>query len=323
MAEEGEEDAMRSPIRAKVYRFVMACAVTLVTTIALIAAATFPYDVDRPLSAEELEKNRNYYADAYRKSTPTEDQPNSDYETKYVREAARAAKDAHVKEWVSGFASMYGLQDRAILDVGSGRGYLQDVVGNYTGLDISSNVARFYHKKFVLGSATAMPFRDNSFDGGWSIWVLEHVPNPEQALLEIRRVMKNNAVFYLRPAWLCTSWAAEGYDVRPYSDFDWKGRLIKASIPVRTSLPFRFIELVSNRELRNLAAGFGPTRLHYRLLQPNYKDYWGPDSDAVNRIDRSEAMLWFRSRGDECLNCDSPWWGLPALVIRIHKQDVP
>ena len=52
---------------------------------------------------------------------------------------------------------------------------------NYTGLDISPSVARFYHKKFVLGSATAMPFPDNSFDGIWSIWVFEHVPNPEQA----------------------------------------------------------------------------------------------------------------------------------------------
>jgi hypothetical protein len=64
------------------------------------------------------------------------------------------------------------------LDIGSGRGYLQDVVENYPGLDISSNVSRFYHKKFVLGSATAKPFSDNSFDGGWFIWAAEHVPNP-------------------------------------------------------------------------------------------------------------------------------------------------
>jgi hypothetical protein len=47
----------------------------------------------------------------------------------------------------------------AVLEIGSGRGYLQDVAQNYTGLDISPSVARFYHKKFVLGSATAQAGR--------------------------------------------------------------------------------------------------------------------------------------------------------------------
>jgi hypothetical protein len=31
--------------------------------------------------------------------------------------------------------------------------------------------------------------------------------------------------------------------------------------------------------------------------------YWQVDSDAVNSIDSNEAMLWFISRGVECLNC--------------------
>jgi len=39
-------------------------------------------------------------------------------------------------------------------------------------------------------------------------------------------------------------------------------------------------------------------------------------------VDRYEAMLWFRSRGDECLNCGASgsllMMGIP-LVIRIHK----
>jgi Methylase involved in ubiquinone/menaquinone biosynthesis len=73
---------------------------------------------------------------------------------------------------------------------------LQDAAQNYTGLDISPNVARFYHKKFVLGSATAMPFPDNSFEAIWSIWVFEHVPNPEQAFREARRVMRDNGVLF-------------------------------------------------------------------------------------------------------------------------------
>ncbi|HUA62390.1 MAG TPA: class I SAM-dependent methyltransferase [Verrucomicrobiae bacterium] len=305
-------------------RTALRLAVLAAGAVALIVATGFPYDVDKPLSAEELAKNRNYYAEAYRKEAPAEAQPATEYDTRYVQIAARAA-DAHdIKGQVARFVDKYALRNGAMLDIGSGRGYLQDVVENYTGLDISSSVGRFYHKKFVLGSATAMPFPDNSFDGGWSIWVLEHVPNPEQALSEMRRVMKNNAVFFWYPAWNCRPWFAEGYQVRPFSDFDWKGKLTKASIPLRDSYGFIAVERVSIRSLRSMAAWFGPTRLHYRLLQPNYKVYWQGDSDALNNIDRYEAMLWFTSRGDECLNCEGRAGGLrqgdtPALVIRVRK----
>jgi SAM-dependent methyltransferase len=207
------------------------------------------------------------------------------------------------------------------LEIGSGRGYLQDLAQDYTGLDISPSVARFYHKKFVLGSATAIPFPDDSFDGVWSIWVFEHVPNPEQAFHEARRVTRDKGVLFLWPAWNCTPWAADGYEVRPYSDFGLRGKIIKASIPLRTSAPVIAMSLIPIRIVRNFVARFGPTRLRYRRLNPNYDKYWAADSDAVNSIDVQEAMLWFRSRGDECLNCDSRSVLLPAipLIIRVHK----
>ena len=314
---------MGSLARTKVRRWVAGCAIALGAAVVLIAATQFPYSVGRPQSAEELEKTRAYYAEAYKKAAPAEEQPTSEFETKYIRIAAEQADGQHITEQVARFAAAYGLRNGAVLDVGSGRGYLQDVVGNFAGLDISSTVSRFYHKRFVLGSATAMPFPDNSFDGVWSIWVLEHVPNPEQALLDIRRVAKKNAVLFLYPAWDNTDWAAQGYDVRPYSDFDLKGKLIKASIPVRRSALFKAAARVPARALRDVASRFGPTRLHYRLLQPNYKDYWETDSDAVNSIDRYEVMLWFRSRGDECLNCEGVSGSLlmksVPLIVRVHK----
>ena len=172
----------------------------VITAVLLISATHFPYDVDNPLSAEELERNRNYYADAYRKNAPLEEQSVSDYDTKYLQIASQASEHNRIEEQVADFISKYQLSKRALLDVGSGRGYLQDVVEDYTGLDISASVSRFYHKKFVLVSATEMPLSDNAFDGAWSIWVLEHVPNPEQALMEIRRVLKNGALLFLLPA---------------------------------------------------------------------------------------------------------------------------
>jgi SAM-dependent methyltransferase len=213
-----------------------------------------------------------------------------------------------------------------VLDIGSGRGYLQDVAEDYTGLDISPTVRRFYHKKFVLGSATALPFPDNSFDGAWSIWVFEHVPNPEQAFRECRRVVRDGGLIMLRPAWNCTTWPANGYRVRPYSDFNLAGKLKKAMIPIRFSAPFKAAEKVPVRFLRGVASLLGgPTTLHYTRLTPNHKEYWEPDSDAVNSLDRHEVMLWFRTRGDECLNCKGVagsifMSGEPWLIIRVHKQ---
>ena len=48
------------------------------------------------------------------------------------------------------------------------------------------------------------------------------------------------------------------------------------------------------------------------------------DSDAGNLIDSNEAILWFITRGDECLNCGEASIFLPRfaepLIIHIHKS---
>ncbi len=298
-------------------------AVVTAVVIIVVGAIHFPYDIDAPLTPQELEAARKYYAEAYQKPV-AENQERSEYETEYLRVAKAAAEGFRIEEKVTAFVKQFNLSDKQVLEIGSGRGYLQDVAQNYTGLDISATVARFYHKKFILGSATAMPFTDDSFDGVWSIWVFEHVPNPEQAFREARRVTRDNGVLFLLPAWNCTSWAAEGYEVRPYSDFGTVGKIIKASIPLRTTPPFVTVSIVPNRIVRSIASYFGPTKLRYRRLKPNYEKYWVPDSDAVNSMDRYEAMLWFLSRGDECLNCEDALLSIASvpLIIRVHKPAI-
>ena len=302
------------------YKYLQYAMVATLLVIIINTVIHFPYDIDSPLTQQEIEAAQKFYTEAYKKPV-SDEQVKSEYEAEYARLAQSAAEKSHIKERVSAFVEQFNLGDRPVLEIGSGQGYLQDVAQNYTGLDISPNVALFYHKKFVLGSATALPFPDNSFDGVWSIWVFEHVPNPEQAFRETRRVTRDNGVLFLNPAWNCPPWAADGYEVRPYSDFNLPGKIMKASIPLRSSVRFMKITLVPNRMVRKVSAQFGATRLRYRRLTPNYEKYWGPDSDAVNSLDRYEAMLWFVSRGDECLNCA----GAPItsfrgpLIIRIHK----
>ena len=305
--------------------------------IALVAAGMgiallawfFPYDTDAPKTAGEMAKEQEYYGKAFAESDRTlipDASADSAEEERYVKIGEKVAQAYHIEEQLQTFVSQYGLTGMKALDVGSGRGYLQDVVENYTGLDISPTAARFYHKKFVLGSATSMPFEPDSFDVVWSIDVLEHVPNPEQALREIRRVAKDGALLYLLPAWDCQPYLADGYNVRPYGDFGFGGKLIKATIPARVTAhvlarmaiyPVRFAAWKESGQ---------PTTLHYHRLTPNYKTYWGPDADAVNSLDRYEAALWFRSRGDECLNCETGLDALTAadgrLIIRIHKDRI-
>jgi len=283
--------------------------------------AYFPWDQDAALSAAEIQKTREYYAQAYK--APPVDEPSTPDSERYVTIATAAAKKFKVEDKVRTFVEQFSLADKHVLDVGSGRGNLQDMVKDYTGLDISSAVGRFYHKPFVIGSATAMPFEDNSFDAVWTVWVLEHIPAPEQALREIRRVVKPGGHIFLMPAWGVTPYVANGYGVRAYSDLSVGGKLMKASIGPRTyswALAQLLIRPVRN-EMSKMSPG--PTTFHYRRLQPNYETYWEADSDAVNSLDRFETALWFTSRGDSWLNQgeDELFEFKGPLILQVEKPD--
>ena len=281
---------------------------------ALLVAWHFPYATDDPVRRED--EIDAFYQLAY--------SPTIVKDTQLAKDAAEAKLTYNVKGGVEQFVRNFKLQRAKVLDVGSGTGYLQDVVEDYTGFDIAKTVAPHYHKPFVAGTATAMPFKDNAFDVAWSIWVLEHIPNPEAALVEIRRVVKPGGYLYLQPAWDCKPWAAQGYEARPYEDLGLGGKLIKASIPVRKSFTFWMATTIPARLLRSAVRFDGPTTLHYSRLEPNYQEYWQADSDAVNDLDSVEMATWFESRGDECLNCIRgslrPLQEDRPIIIRLRKS---
>ncbi len=286
----------------------------------LLCLIFFPWSADAPLTNVEQADLQQYYLTAYTKQGAAEADENS----AYVQYGKQAAEHVGVTEHIRHFARQYHLQDRRVLDVGAGRGYLQDIVNDYAGLDISPSAKRFFHKRFILGSATLMPVSTDEFDAAWTIWVLEHVPNPEAALMEMRRVVKDGGLLYLSPSWDCTPFAANGYPVRPYRDFGWNGQLIKASIPLDEY--FWGISKTPIHALRYASwkLSGGPTRLRYRRLTPNYQQYWMADGDAVNSLDRDEFIMWFLSRGDECLNCNHEFQGWAftrePVILRIHKN---
>lgn len=266
----------------------------------LLIAALFPYHTEAPerITFKPQASDQKFYDQTYSEN---------EKELKYVEFARATAKAVGVEDAVSKFVKDYHLENARVLDVGAGSGLLQDQVVDYTGLDISATARRYFHKPFVQGDARAMPFRDGEFDAAWSIWVLEHVPNPEMALAEMRRVIKPNGLLLLYPAFMVSPLAAEGYHMRPFRDFGVKGKLIKLSMPVRESPLFWVAYVFPIRAIRRATFSLTgqPMSFHYWPLTPNYERYWEADSDAVNSLDRYETYLWFKSRGAICLNCGS------------------
>ena len=288
---------------------------------AALVAIHYPYDMDADLVETRSSQLRAaaFYEAAYR------EQPSVTRGISYEETAAQAANDYDIEGQVREFVAHHRLEDKRILEIGSGRGYLQDVVADYTGLDLSPSVAPNYHKPFVVGSATALPFADSAFDAAWTVWVVEHIPTPEKAFEEMRRVVKPGGLLLLVVAWNCPPWLADGFAVRPYADFNALGKLVKASVSVRQSFLFSLTYLLPIRLARLVHYGLAEdaTRLRFRRLHPNFDVYWQADSDAAVSLDQFEALLWFRSRGDACLSCGATVGELfklgQSLVIAVNK----
>lgn len=272
--------------------------------------------------AESDTRYRNFYEDSWAAHDTGK------VRRSYGRREDRYALESH-PEWkeIRQFVRDFDLRDRRVLEVGGGSAVFQDLVTDYTAIDIAWTAGRFFHKPFVCASATSLSFADNTFDAIWTSAVLEHVPNPEEALREMARVLKNGGLLYLSPAWQCRPWAAEGYQKRPYSDFGLKGKLIKASIPLRDSVPFRASYVFPRRALSLLRSRLSrkPRSLRFGRLTPNYEYRWQSDGDAVNSMDPFEVILWFEKRGHQCLNYKSVTRQFLVrtgpLILRIAKPD--
>jgi len=203
------------------------------------------------------------------------------------------------------FIDGYSLYEKKCLEIGSARGLFQDMVEDYTGTDVAESVRGDFHKPYkVMEPSGRYPFDDEAFDAIWTITVYEHIPDLQKALLEIDRLIKPGGVVFFAPAWQCRPWNADGYPVRPYSDFGWKGKLIKASIPLRNSVFWRSMFLFPKRFFRAFAFAMGNEHplIKYRKIKPNWDHYWMSDADACNSIDPHDAILWFESHGFRCLS---------------------
>lgn len=214
------------------------------------------------------------------------------------------------------FIEKWELKDKRCLEIGSSKGLFQDLVEDYTGVDIAESLAPYYHNKFISVPDANLPFPNNSFGGIFTYATHEHIPDVETALSEIIRVLKPGGVCLFAPAWHTRTWFAQGYAVRPYSDLLWKGKLIKLSIPFRNFFLVRWPHIFLRRFFHLLLYLISPQNipLRFKKLNANYEKFWQSDSDACNSLDPFDIILWFRSRGIVSLGFGNL---LKALFVRV------
>ncbi len=129
---------------------------------------------------------------------------NTAYVMENPREAKRLAEKVNPVEWVARYVSAVGKDCRRVLDVGCGPAVIAAEVARQLdhseviGIDLSD--ARLVEARKQLngrpnlsmqkGSATSLPFADESFDLVYSRFLLEYLPDRQEAVAEMARVCR-------------------------------------------------------------------------------------------------------------------------------------
>jgi ubiquinone/menaquinone biosynthesis C-methylase UbiE len=215
------------------------------------------------------------------------------------------------------------------LEIGCGRGMFKDITEKYIGIDISHTVLdKMKNKIRLVASGENMPFKNNSFDFIFSIFVIEHFIQPEYCLMEIERLLKPGGISCLKPAWYCNSWTVKGLAHKKWKDINFQDKLSKLLIPIRNHFYYRFFKNIPRRAISHFHYSLfkEPVRLEYKRLFPDYKNIASlsgefiPDSDATCALDPYDTMLYFLSRGYEILSEKNIktmiFADFPAVLIR-------
>ena len=107
-----------------------------------------------------------------------------------------------------------------MLDVGCGNKPYTSLysVREYVGLEIDSPVNRKKNIADKFYDGNALPFKNDTFDSVVSTQVFEHVPNPDELLDEVFRVLRVNGLFLISVPFVWDE-HEQPYDFTRYSSF--------------------------------------------------------------------------------------------------------
>lgn len=169
------------------------------------------------------------------------------------------------------------LKGKKVLDIGSGAGTFLRVLKKLYGEDFEmvgtdiTPIAKKYHQdkkiRFVKADAQKLPFNSKTFDYVFSIDVLEHIVDPQQAIEEMYRVTKKDGLMLVRTRNYCSPFSTTGL------------MLIVETIR----------SLLKKGDLRKT-----------RRLKPNLSSSGG-DEDAVSAILAQHLKLSIKGLGGEIL----------------------
>jgi SAM-dependent methyltransferase len=161
------------------------------------------------------------------------------------------------------------LPDGRILDLGCGVGHSYHLLAprETVGVDIDAAALTGQERETHVADMRDLPFPDDDFDGVLSVQSIEHVPDPERVLAEVRRV--------LRPAGTAV--------------FATPNRLTFAR-PDEIIDPYHYVEY-SAEELRRLCADwFEEVELRGLFGSPRYLELVAAEHAKLDRLLRRDPL---------------------------------
>lgn len=223
-----------------------------------------------------------------------------------------------VKYWLNKTVKNVGNEN--IVELGCGKGVLQNIHRKYLGIDISFMALKqfFPSKNCIQASIEDLPIKANSVDFLFSFAAIEHVPQPEKTLFEIDRVLAVDGVAVIAPAWFCRPWAAKGLPIKRYSELGLTDKCTKLLIPLRNNLIWRTAWVLPQRLIREIVYRLTARKVEfdYKRLNPNLNKYIYTDCDAFVSMDPHAAIMFFKSRNYHILTA-------PTFFKRLFVRNEP
>lgn len=162
--------------------------------------------------------------------------------------------------------------DRDVLEIGVGLGtdHLQfaRAGARTSGVDLTQRCIDLtslrveqegLHSDLRRMDALALEFPDDSFDAVYSFGVLHHTPSLEQAVAEVRRVLRPGGVFlgglYSRESWFVARMRVERMLRAEWRRETWEERLSRVEYSTSDAKPY--VRLLRREELREILRGAG------------------------------------------------------------------